>query len=114
MPHEIVSLDGHIVDSLTLSKVLDLIQLHGGAYEISRFHIGATRSDSSHAEIKVSAERAEQLESILHLIGQHGAARRTNQAKHEPAPADGVFPDGFYSSTNLESFIRIEIGRAHV
>src|ERR1051325_1817252 len=111
MPHEIasdiVSLDGHIVDSLTLSKVLDLILLHGGNYEISKFQIGATRSDSSHAEINVTADSPEQLESILHLIGQHGAARRAIEAKTEPAPMDGVFPDGFYSSTNLESFVRI-------
>jgi lysine-ketoglutarate reductase/saccharopine dehydrogenase-like protein (TIGR00300 family) len=107
MPHETVSLDGHIVDSLTLSKVLDLVLLHGGTYEISKFHIGATRSDSSHAEITVTAESADQLESILHLIGQHGAARKSQPALFEPAPMNGVFPDGFYSTTNLESFVRL-------
>ena len=77
MVTETVSLDGHIVDSLTLSKVLDLILLHGGSYKISRFRIGETRSDMSHAEIAVDAETTEQLETILHLIGQHGAARVT-------------------------------------
>jgi len=56
MVTETVSLDGHIVDSLTLSKVLDLILLHGGSYKISRFRIGETRSDMSHAEIAVDAE----------------------------------------------------------
>src|SRR5207237_1707811 len=38
---------------------------------------------------------------------QHGAARPTGNAQLAPAPADGVFPDGFYSTTNLESFLRV-------
>jgi len=104
---ETVHLEGHIIDSLTLSKVLDLILLHGGAYEITRFHIGATRTEPSHAEIVVRAETPEQLEQILHQIGQHGATRPAEEAHLQPAPADGVFPDGFYSTTNLESFIRV-------
>jgi lysine-ketoglutarate reductase/saccharopine dehydrogenase-like protein (TIGR00300 family) len=103
---ETVRLDGHIVDSLTLSKVLDLILLQGGLYEISRFQIGATRNDPSHAEIVVRAETSELLESILHQIGQHGASRPTEESHWQPAPQDGVFPTGFYSTTNLESFVR--------
>ncbi len=104
---ETVHLDGHIVDSLTLSKVLDLILLHGGTYEITHFKIGATRTDASHAEIVVRAETVENLEAILHLIGQHGATRPTHEAELEPAPADGVFPPGFYSTTNLETSVRV-------
>ena len=26
----------------------------------------------------------------------------------EAAPADGVFPEGFYSTTNLETFVRLD------
>jgi lysine-ketoglutarate reductase/saccharopine dehydrogenase-like protein (TIGR00300 family) len=107
MPAETVILDGHIIDSLTLSKVLDLIVLHGGTYEISRFQIGTTRADPSHAEIVVRAETDELLERILHQIGQHGANRPTQEAEWRLAPADGVFPHGFYSTTNLESFVRL-------
>jgi lysine-ketoglutarate reductase/saccharopine dehydrogenase-like protein (TIGR00300 family) len=107
MISEIVRLDGHIVDSLTLSKVLDLILLNGGAYEISQFNIGATRSDASHAEIVVSAEDSAKLETILHIIGQHGALRPTEEAQWEAAPSDGVFPDAFYSTTNLETSVRL-------
>lgn len=107
MPAETVHLDGHIVDSLTLSKVLDLILVHGGTYEIVRFDIGTTQSDASHAEIVVRAGTEPELESILHLIGQHGAARPTQEAQLQPAPQDGVFPEGFYSTTNLDSFVRV-------
>lgn len=106
MPSETVHLDGHIVDSLTLSKVLDLILRDGGQYRINRFSVGATSVDVSHAEIDVSADSAETLEHILHTIQQHGVARVTGDAQTEPAPADGVFPEGFYVTTNLETSAR--------
>lgn len=107
MVSETVYLDGHIVDSLTLSKVLDLILQHGGTYEIGRFQIGATRADASRAEISVRAPDAEQLDRILHIIGQHGATRPTEEAQWLPAPAHGAFPDGFYATTNLETLVRL-------
>jgi hypothetical protein len=56
MLSETVHLDGHIIDSGTLSKVLDLILLHGGDYEITTFQIGTTREAASHAEIVVRAK----------------------------------------------------------
>src|SRR5436853_7118394 len=106
MVAETVHLEGHIVDSLTLSKVLDLILSHGGSYQIADFKMGSTRSDPSRAEIVVSADDNALLESILHQIGQHGAARPSGEIAWLPAPADGVFPTGFYSTTNLETSIR--------
>ena len=107
MPSETIRLDGHIIDSLTLSKVLDIILRDGGQYRILRFDIGATRTDTSHAEIAVSAPDAATLEHILHLVQQHGAARAGGEAQIETAPADGVFPDGFYATTNLETAVRV-------
>src|SRR5262252_1093847 len=106
MPSETIHLDGHIIDSLTLSKVLDIILRDGGQYRIQRFDVGETRTDKSHAAIAVSAPDAETLERILHIVGQHGATRATGEARTEPAPADGVFPEGFYATTNLETAVR--------
>ena len=108
MPSETVRLDGHIIDSLTLSKVLDLILRDGGQYRITNFKVGATRTDVSHAEIAVCADTPDALEHILHEIQQHGAARAAGEAQTEAAPADGVFPDGFYVTTNLETAVRVD------
>src|SRR5437879_317653 len=108
MPAETVRLDGHIVDSLTLSKVLDLIVRDGGQYRIVNFQVGATRADLSHAEICVSADTSAALEQILHQIQQHGATRATGDVQTAPAPADGVFPEGFYVTTNLETAVRVD------
>src|SRR4029453_1346656 len=103
---ETVHLDGHIIDSGTLSKVLDLILLHGGDYEITSFNIGTTREAASHAEIVVRAESHDDLHRILQEVGQHGAAPVAHDAEWVAAPSDGVFPDDFYSTTNLESHVR--------
>jgi lysine-ketoglutarate reductase/saccharopine dehydrogenase-like protein (TIGR00300 family) len=106
MLSETVHLDGHIIDSGTLSKVLDLILLHGGDYEITTFAIGTTREAPSHAEIVVRAESADDLHHILQELGQQGAAAVAHDAEWVPAPADGVFPEDFYSTTNLETQVR--------
>ncbi len=106
MLSETVHLDGHIIDSGTLSKVLDLILLHGGDYEITTFQIGTTREAASHAEIVVRADTEDVLHLILQEVGQHGANPVAHDAEWEAAPADGVFPPDFYSTTNLESYVR--------
>jgi lysine-ketoglutarate reductase/saccharopine dehydrogenase-like protein (TIGR00300 family) len=106
MTSETVHLDGHIIDSQTLSRVLDLILLHGGTYEITQFKIGTRRAEPSHAEILVQAESSGALHHILQEIGQLGATPLAHEARWAAAPADGVFPDDFYSTTNLESFVR--------
>lgn len=108
MPTEIITLDGHIIDSLTLSKVLDILVSAGVDYEIRRFEIGRTHDETSHAEILVRAPDEETLQRALHEVQQHGAIISQENAELQPAPQDGVFPDGFYSTTNLETFVRIE------
>ncbi len=104
MHSETVVLEGHIVDSLTLSRVLDTVLMLDGAYEVSGFRMGRTKEEPSRAEIIVSAPDGPTLDRILHDIGQLGAVRREQMpAATAPAPRDGVFPDGFYSTTNLET-----------
>src|SRR6476646_9742120 len=106
MLSETVHLDGHIIDSGTLSKVLDLILMHGGDYEITTFEIGTTRDAPSHAAIVVRTQSAADLHNIVQEIGQHGAAAVAHDAEWVSADADGVFPEEFYSTTNLESYVR--------
>ena len=72
MPSQTVHFVGHIIDSLMLSKVLDLILKDGGHYHISRIDIGKSRSDMSHAEIRLSAADADTLERIVQNLQKHG------------------------------------------
>jgi lysine-ketoglutarate reductase/saccharopine dehydrogenase-like protein (TIGR00300 family) len=66
------------------------------------------------AEISVSAPTQSSLEQILHNIGQHGASRDSGYAATHAAPSDGVFPDGFYATTNLQTSLVVPGGRIDV
>lgn len=111
MPRSLVQLSGHIIDSLLLPKVLDLIINLGGEFEILAIDIGHRRTDRSRARVLVEAPSAEALERILARIKEHGALPLDEEAepvKLEPAPADGTFPRTFYSTTNLPTLVRFQ------
>jgi lysine-ketoglutarate reductase/saccharopine dehydrogenase-like protein (TIGR00300 family) len=106
---ETIELRGHIIDSLILPKVLDLILTRGAAFTISEIKIGQKRADQSFARIEVSAETSDALNELVLRLRQHGAevVERVD-ARLAPAPADGVFPDDFYVTTNQQTFVRID------
>ena len=105
---EEIALQGHIIDSLLLPKILDEITVLGGDFSINEISVGQLRSDSSHARIKVSAKDQETLQKILTQIAQHGAVSiHQHDCILEPADMNGAFPEGFYCSTNQKTEIRI-------
>jgi lysine-ketoglutarate reductase/saccharopine dehydrogenase-like protein (TIGR00300 family) len=107
--YEDIKLEGHIVDSLLLPRVLDDILERGGEYRIVRFKMGKEKDDPSLAVVRVTAADEANLETILRDLQQHGVELvEQHDARVEAAPADGVFPEDFYSTTNLETFIRLE------
>ena len=98
---------GHIIDSLSLSKIFDEIIDRGGNYLLEDIDIGKTRTDLSSARIRVSAGNTDALDSILTRLHQLGAEEPEEPPVHlEPAPADGIFPDDFYVTSNFETEIR--------
>lgn len=106
---EEVELRGHIIDSLLLPKVLDIITAAGGVFRIKDFAIGQGRTDPSHALIDVSAATAEVLNAILQQISDHGAVSTASQdCRLAAADMDGAFPEGFYSTTNQRTQIRLD------
>jgi hypothetical protein len=48
---ETVLLQGHIIDSLILAKVLDRILMMGGTFDLQDVQIGKTREEPSRARI---------------------------------------------------------------
>jgi lysine-ketoglutarate reductase/saccharopine dehydrogenase-like protein (TIGR00300 family) len=110
MARSIVEISGHIIDSLILPKVLDLIISLGAQFEIVDIHIGQKRADRSSARIQIDAPDAALLEGVLARIKEHGALpveEEEQSAQLQPAPADGVFPDHFYATTNLTTWVRV-------
>lgn len=111
MARTIVEISGHIIDSLILPKVLDLIGNFGAEFEIQEIQVGHRRSDRSYARIQIDASSPELLDQVVKKIKEHGAipieSEQESAAVH-PAPANGVFPDHFYSTTNLPTAVRID------
>lgn len=108
-PEETVLLQGHIIDSLILAKVLDTILMMGSTFDLQDVRIGATRDAPSHARIVVRASSGRQLAEILRAIQPHGATvEREEDCRFEPAPAAGVFPEQFYATTHLSTEIRLD------
>ena len=105
---ENVEVSGHIIDSLILPKVLDIITSHGGAFRIQKISIGQARHDPSFALVEVRAATDEALGTILAQIADHGAVSTTqHDCRLEEAELDGAFPEGFYSTTNQRTEVRL-------
>jgi lysine-ketoglutarate reductase/saccharopine dehydrogenase-like protein (TIGR00300 family) len=108
MVTETVEITGHLMDSGVLARVLDDVLDYGGDYTVDRIDLGKAHEDESHAVIVVGADSAEQLSRILMRLQVHGVNQvDPGEAVTEPAPADGVFPETFYSTTNLETVVRL-------
>lgn len=105
---EAVELRGHIVDSLILPKVLDLIQAGGGTFQIKNIRIGQNRNDPSYALLEVKAPTDAALKAILEQISDHGATPvALSDCQLVPADMNGAFPENFYSTTNQRTEVRL-------
>jgi lysine-ketoglutarate reductase/saccharopine dehydrogenase-like protein (TIGR00300 family) len=97
------------MDTGILARVLDDVLEYGGDYRIESLDLGPQHEDESSALVEISAEDPERLNRILMRVQVHGANPvDPGTAMTRPAPADGVFPDDFYSTTNLETLVRLD------
>jgi lysine-ketoglutarate reductase/saccharopine dehydrogenase-like protein (TIGR00300 family) len=105
---EEIEVRGHIVDSLLLPKILDRILLMGGTFEIRECTIGVHRTDPSYARIAIQADSHEKVAEILGDLVEHGAwPTHSEDATIVAADIAGAFPDGFYSTTNQATQVRV-------
>ena len=105
---ENVEVSGHLMDSGVLASVLDDVLAYGGDYRIDRLDVGRAHDDESYARIAVSYDDDEGLQRLLMRLQTHGVNQvDPGEALVRVTEADGVFPDDFYSTTNLETVVRL-------
>jgi lysine-ketoglutarate reductase/saccharopine dehydrogenase-like protein (TIGR00300 family) len=103
-----VQVQGHIIDSLILAKILDLVVDSGADYRMVEIDVGRGPSDPSRAVIEITADDDEALDALLADIHPHGADPLDQiDASLVPAAHDGVLPPGFYATTNLPTSVRV-------
>jgi lysine-ketoglutarate reductase/saccharopine dehydrogenase-like protein (TIGR00300 family) len=105
---EDIEVRGHIIDSLILPKVLDGITAAGGQFRIKDIAVGHDRTDPSYARIEVRAGDEASLQAIIAMVADHGAVPVAGgDARLVEADMDGAFPEGFYSTTNQRTEVRV-------
>ena len=86
-------LSGHIIDSMILPQVMDLVMDLGGNFTIEELKVGQHKTDTSLCRMEVVAPSAEQLERIVRAARQLGATAESEAAARlEKVTRDGVFP----------------------
>lgn len=108
-----IELSGHILDSHILPRALDTILDLGGDFTIEDITVGKTKDDPSRARLRVMADSKHLLDTIWQKLQDLGAVTvlpKEEEVQLEPAPQEGVFPEFFYATTNLETKIRLPQG----
>ena len=104
-----IEMEGHLIDSQMLTRVLDKIMDMGGEFEIKSFQIGQKKNDTSYVQVTVTGEDAAHLDRILLELNALGAQLvEMEDARLDTAPGDMVVPRGFYSTTNHPTYVRYQ------
>jgi lysine-ketoglutarate reductase/saccharopine dehydrogenase-like protein (TIGR00300 family) len=115
-----IEMEGHLIDSLILTKVLDKIMDMGGEFEIKNFQIGQKKNDTSYVQITVMGDDDVHLDRILLELHALGARLvEMEDVKTGLAPSDMVVPRGFYTTTNHPTYVRydgswVEVENSHM
>ncbi len=104
-----IIIQGHIIDSLSLSKVFDEVIGRGGDYFLEEIDIGKTKTDLSRARIKILGPDEKTLSSILNRLHQLGAeVLEEASVTLMRATSDGIFPEDFYVTSNYDTEVRCD------
>lgn len=107
--YEDIQAEGHLVDSNILARIMSGIVELDGEFEVLSFQIGRGNENPSTMSMRVYGRDGSHLTELLRMLHSLGVVpAHPGDVSVEPAPADGVFPEGFYATTNLETLVRID------
>src|SRR5437773_5020308 len=102
-------LKGHIIDSMMLPQIMDLVMDMGGNFTIEELNVGQHKTDTSLCRMEVYADTAEQLDRIVQRARALGATAEHEQpVRVDKVVREGVFPEGFYSTSNLPTEVLVD------
>jgi lysine-ketoglutarate reductase/saccharopine dehydrogenase-like protein (TIGR00300 family) len=94
---------------MTLSRLLEVVMDLGGSYDIKELRVGHLKTDTSFCQLEVSAAGETVLDDIIRQARLLGAVDLTEvPAQTAKVARAGVYPDGFYSSSNLATQVLID------
>lgn len=102
-----IELEGHIIDSGIVTRILDRVMDLGGDFEFLSFDVGKKKTSPSYARLRISASDNEKLQMILselHLLGARSPVIK--DVCLVPADGDRMAPKGFYTTSNHPTHIK--------
>jgi lysine-ketoglutarate reductase/saccharopine dehydrogenase-like protein (TIGR00300 family) len=106
-----IQLEGHLLDSGLVNRVLDTIVAGGGSFQVVNFKLGEQRLDTSVAEVKVSAPDPTVMADIMGQLIDLGAIDTSTDISDAHLAAvtqAGVAADDFYATTIYPTEVSIE------
>jgi lysine-ketoglutarate reductase/saccharopine dehydrogenase-like protein (TIGR00300 family) len=105
----VVEAEGHLIDSQLMNAMFDTVVRHDAAFDVLEFRIGRTNEEPSFVSMRVTAKGPIALTEVLEeLVALGCRVARTEDVRLTPADRDGCAPEDFYSTTNHQTFVRID------
>jgi len=96
-----IEVRGHLIDSMILTKIFDIIMDLQGEFQVQKFSVGKKKKDASYAKLLIQGKSKEHLDQILQAVYREGAISKIQQeVVLKATQKDMVMPDDFYSTTN--------------
>ena len=103
---QVIEVEGHLIDSMILSKILDTIMDLQGEFEFLEFNVGRRKDDYSSTKIQINGESEEHLDKIIREVLRLGAMLlETPEIEYMAAPGDMMLPDDFYCTTHHPTWV---------
>ena len=97
----VIEVRGHLIDSMILTKIFDIIMDLKGEFQVQEFKVGKHKKDESYSKLLIQGKTKEHLNQILEAVYREGATSKIQQEiEVTTAQKDMVMPDDFYSTTN--------------
>ena len=105
-----IELSGDLLDSGVMNRALDTIDDAGGSFRVEQFSAGLRHDQPSIGHIRVSAPDENALNELLNQLQVLGAKKLdvSRNAELVAAPADGIAPETFYSTTIYPTEVSVE------
>ncbi|MDC8438281.1 MAG: TIGR00300 family protein, partial [Candidatus Nitrosotenuis sp.] len=104
-----VEVRGHLIDSMILTKIFDVIMDLEGEFEVLTMQVGKKKKDPSYAKLQIQGKNQAHLDKILEQVYRVGATPTVGrEVVLKAAAKDMVMPDNFYSTTNNTTHIFLD------
>mgnify|MGYP003336447529 FL=1 len=96
-----VEVRGHLIDSMILTRIFDVIMDLGGEFEVLQMNVGKKKKEPSYAKLQIQGKTQDHLDKILEQVYREGAIPTVGKnVILKASPRDMVMPVDFYSTTN--------------